>query len=138
VLDWLREKVLAAPVAVPATGTDAGASADGADDGDIPLTRYVLRRQETAAALPGGLSLAGRHFLITDDGLGIAPLVAARLAAHGASSRIIDFAESAVLPTGADDPGVVAGFIHLWSLNPASRVRDVKRFFAVARHSLLS
>ncbi|SEQ05434.1 Acyl transferase domain-containing protein [Solimonas aquatica] len=101
----------------------------------IPLERYVLRRQQVPPAQPSEISLAGKSFLISDDRLGVAPRVAALLAARGARASIVDFPSASALPADLDQ---VDGLIHLWSLNPASRVREVKRFFAVVRESLVN
>ncbi len=100
----------------------------------IPLERYTLRNQPIPAAVPGGISLAGKHFLITDDCLGLAARVAALLQTLGASSHIVEFPGNAALDEPLDQ---VDGLIHLGSLNPGGRVRDVKRFFAVVREALM-
>ncbi|WP_299691095.1 type I polyketide synthase [Hydrocarboniphaga sp.] len=118
-----REHAAAAP---------ATASAAVVED-RIPLERYVLRRQQIRAAMPGDIDLAGKQFLITDDKLGLAPLVAAALQARGALPRIVEFSGSTVV-AGLDQ---VDGLIHLWSLNPDSLVIDVKHFFAMVREALL-
>jgi acyl transferase domain-containing protein/NAD(P)H-dependent flavin oxidoreductase YrpB (nitropropane dioxygenase family)/NAD(P)-dependent dehydrogenase (short-subunit alcohol dehydrogenase family)/acyl carrier protein len=99
----------------------------------IPLERYVLRRQDAPPAVPAGISLAGKRFLISDDRLGLAGRVAALLQARGANAEIVDFPSAVSIPAHLEQ---VDGLIHLWSLNPASRLRDVKRFFAVVRESL--
>jgi NAD(P)-dependent dehydrogenase (short-subunit alcohol dehydrogenase family) len=46
---------------------------------------------------------------------------------------IVDFPSAKALPPDLDQ---FDGLVHLWSLNPSSRLRDVKRLFAVARDSL--
>jgi NAD(P)-dependent dehydrogenase (short-subunit alcohol dehydrogenase family) len=84
--------------------------------------------------VPAGISLAGKHFLITDDCLGLAPRVAALLQGHGASTHTIEFPGNTAVREHLDQ---VDGLIHLGSLNPAGRVRDVKQFFAVVREALL-
>ncbi len=100
----------------------------------IPLERYILRNQPIPAAVPANINLAGKLFLITDDSLGLAPRVAALLQAHGASTHIIEFPGNLAVQEHLDR---VDGLIHLGSLNPAGRVRDVKRLFAVVREALL-
>lgn len=99
-----------------------------------PLRRYVLRQRDAHPAIPGATNLAGRRFLITDDGLGIAQMVGAALEARGALPRIVDFRKLQSAPAAAGRPD---GLIHLWSLNPASHVDDVKPFFSLARDALL-
>ncbi|WP_051361928.1 type I polyketide synthase [Solimonas soli] len=134
-LKTLRAMLAALDAVAPAAGA-AGIAGDVAGDNDaaiIPLERYVMRRQPVAAARPDG-RLDGKSFLISDDRLGLAPLVAARLAALGARASIVDFPSAKALPAGL---GQVDGLVHLWSFNPRSRVRDVKRFFAVVRESLV-
>ena len=44
--------------------------------------------------------------------------------------QVISFSETEPLPP---HPENVDGILHLWSLNPANRVRDVKRFFTFVR-----
>ncbi len=117
----------------PAAATPAAAAAEAAVEPGIPLERYVLRRQDAPPTVPAQISLGGKRFLLSDDRLGLAERVAALLIACGAAVEIVDFPSAKVLPTDLDR---IDGLIHLWSLNPASRLRDVKRFFAVAREAL--
>jgi acyl transferase domain-containing protein/NAD(P)H-dependent flavin oxidoreductase YrpB (nitropropane dioxygenase family)/NAD(P)-dependent dehydrogenase (short-subunit alcohol dehydrogenase family) len=127
----LQSRSNAAPVIATPSPTAATAAADHEA---AALARYVLRRRDAPPLAGSGISPAGKEFLITDDGLGLAPRVAGLLEAQGAAVRIIDFRD---VPADADIADAVDGFIHLWSLNPASRVCDIKRFFAVVRESLL-
>ncbi|PPE72943.1 hypothetical protein C3942_16105 [Solimonas fluminis] len=117
----------------PAAAAQAAAAPESAAAPGIPLERYVLRRQDAPPTVPAQISLTGKHFLLSDDRLGLAERVAALLIARGAAVEIVDFPSAKVLPTDLDR---IDGLIHLWSLNPASRLRDVKRFFAVAREAL--
>jgi acyl transferase domain-containing protein/NAD(P)H-dependent flavin oxidoreductase YrpB (nitropropane dioxygenase family)/acyl carrier protein len=100
-----------------------------------PLRRYVLRQRDAEPVGSGAADLAGLRFLITDDGLGVAPIVAASLEARGARPQVVDFRTLVSLP---DEARRVDGLMHLRSLNPASGVDEVKQFFAVARDSLLA
>jgi acyl transferase domain-containing protein/NAD(P)H-dependent flavin oxidoreductase YrpB (nitropropane dioxygenase family) len=126
-ITWLEQRHPQA-AATPAPAVAPTAKAPG-----IPLERYVLRRQDAPPTVRAGISLAGKQFLISDDGLGLSARVAALLQAQGASTRIVDFPSATAIPAELDQ---IDGLIHLWSLNPASRLRDVKRFFAVVRASL--
>lgn len=129
-IDWMEGQVGGATAPAPIV-SPAPAQAEGPA---WPLRRYVLRERDAGPAVPGAVKLSGRRFLITDDGLGVAQHVAAALVARGALARIVDFRD---LESGSFEPGRVDGLLHLWSLNPASGIDDVKRFFAVARDSLL-
>lgn len=100
----------------------------------IPLQRYVLRCVPAAPLGKSSLDLAGKHFLITDDGLGVAVRLAERLTRLGARTQVIDFLEHARLP---EDLERFDGLIHLFGLNAAARVRDVKRSFRLVRDLLL-
>lgn len=99
----------------------------------LPLKRYLLRVQALPAAVAGHIALDGLLFVITDDGLGLAPRVAQRLQRHGATVRIVAFPDRVAFGDGIDH---VDGLIHLGSLNPAGRVRDVKRLFAMMQEAL--
>ncbi|WP_162932350.1 type I polyketide synthase [Solimonas sp. K1W22B-7] len=123
---WLEQRYPAAtatPAVAASTATEVG----------IPLERYVLRRQDAPPVVPAQINLTGKRFLVSDDRLGLAERVAALLQELGARVEIVDFPSATTLPAELDR---IDGLIHLWSLNPASRLRDVKRFFAVARESL--
>ena len=120
-------------------GTDGAKAATVADalrseSKIVPLSRYVMRSADAPAAIRKNINLAGQQFVITDDGLGLAPAVAALLRQQGATSRIVGFSETDAAPGQLDE---VDGLIHLWTLNPANRVRDVKRFFNVLRQTLV-
>ena len=123
---WLEARH--APVAPPPRPQPTPARTTG-----IPLERYVLRRQDAPPTVPADLDLEGKQFLISDDRLGLAERVASLLHARGATAEIVDFPSATAIPTALDE---IDGLIHLWSLNPNSRARDVKRFFAVVRASL--
>lgn len=126
-ISWLDAHLDPAAANSPAAAPIANAS--------LPLRRYVLRQRDAQPVVRSASDLAGQHFLITDDGLGIAPLLAAALEDLGAYPRVVDFNDFAEAAEPADR---VDGLVHLWSLNPASRVCDVKRFFAIAREALLA
>jgi NAD(P)-dependent dehydrogenase (short-subunit alcohol dehydrogenase family) len=83
--------------------------------------------------VPRATGLAGKKFLITDDGRGIAEELAARIELQGAQARILDFA--AELPTfAALEP--VDGLIHLWGLHAGHCDRDLARFYELLRKML--
>ncbi|TAJ54672.1 MAG: SDR family NAD(P)-dependent oxidoreductase [Nevskiaceae bacterium] len=124
---WLEQRHPQAATPPPAAPVVAPKEAG------IPLERYVLRRQDAPPAVPASFSLSGKKFLISDDRLGLAERVASLLHARGAIAEIVDFPSATAIPAELDQ---IDGLIHLWSLNPSSRLRDVKRFFAVVRASL--
>lgn len=125
---WLEQRVAQPePVAKPLLAASA--------DAVIPLSRYVMRSVDAPPVVRASASLAGKQFVITDDSLGLAPRVADLLRQQGVEVRVINFSESEPIPDNLDQ---IDGLLHLWSLNPANRVRDVKRFFNVVRDSLLN
>ena len=99
----------------------------------IPLERYILRHKRAPLPQLAPDALKGKSFLISDDRLGLAPRVATLLRSRGVQVTIVDFPSARALPSNLDQ---IDGLVHLWSLNPASRLRDVKSLFAVARDSL--
>lgn len=101
----------------------------------IALSRYVMRPVVAPAAVKGRQEFAGKHFLITDDELGVAPRLAERLQKHGATVEVISFSEHAPPLESLDH---VDGLIHLFNLSAIARVRDVKRFFDLVRETLLN
>jgi acyl transferase domain-containing protein/NAD(P)H-dependent flavin oxidoreductase YrpB (nitropropane dioxygenase family)/NAD(P)-dependent dehydrogenase (short-subunit alcohol dehydrogenase family)/acyl carrier protein len=127
-LEQRQAAAAAAPEAVSSSIADAQSKISS-----IPLERYVLRRQDAPPAIPSRLDLSGKQFLISDDGLGLAARFARLLELRGATATIVDFPSATAIPAGIEQ---IDGLIHLWSLNPASRLRDVKRLFAVVRDSL--
>ncbi len=147
IIDWLNAHAAsseAPAVVVAQTPAPAVRAADAEDAADadtaaspapaVPLARYVVRSANAPAAVRGQQTLTGKQFLITDDTRGIAAELARRLESHGAAVRVLDFAETAPLPTGLEN---VDGLVHLHGLNPAATVDDVKRFFNLVRDSLL-
>lgn len=131
--DWLAAHTGATVAEAKPAAT---AAAPEADDmvGPPPLSRYVLHTVAAPDVVSGDHDLAGKRFLITDDGHGIAERLARRLERHSAHVRIIGFGEDEPFP---EDLPQLDGLIHLWVLNPDSRVRDVKRFFDLAREALM-
>ena len=108
-----------------------------AEQSPIVLSRYVLQSviaPQARVGSVGSAAFAGKHFLITDDELGVATRLAARLETHGASAQVISFSEHAALPDSLEE---VDGLIHLFGLNSIARVRDAKRFFNLVRDTLL-
>ena len=124
---WLEQRY-AAPAA------SAASPSVQAQGPSIPLERYLLRRKSAPLPQLASDALRGKKFLISDDRLGLAPRVSALLQARGVDVTIIDFPSAKALPADLDQ---IDGLVHLWSLNPASRLRDVKSLFAVARASLM-
>jgi acyl transferase domain-containing protein/NAD(P)H-dependent flavin oxidoreductase YrpB (nitropropane dioxygenase family)/NAD(P)-dependent dehydrogenase (short-subunit alcohol dehydrogenase family) len=127
-IEWLEREAQPVPTATVHMVEDDGAAS-------IPLSRYVMRIIDAPATRNAGTDFSGKKFVITDDSLGLAPRVAELLRRLGADVRVISFSEEAPLPGGLD---AIDGLVHLWSLNPANRVRDVKRFFQVVRESVLN
>jgi acyl transferase domain-containing protein/NAD(P)H-dependent flavin oxidoreductase YrpB (nitropropane dioxygenase family)/NAD(P)-dependent dehydrogenase (short-subunit alcohol dehydrogenase family)/acyl carrier protein len=98
------------------------------------IARFQLRSISLDMPAPRATGLAGRKFLITDDGRGIARELAARIELRGAQARLLDFA--ADLPTlGALEP--VDGLIHLWGLHADHCDRDLARFYELLRTMLV-
>lgn len=124
---WLEQRYAAAAEPLSTVNVPAEASSG------IPLERYILRLKGAPLPRLSSDALKGKNFLISDDRLGLAPRVAALLQSHGVQVTIVDFPSAKALPANLDQ---IDGLVHLWSLNPASRLRDVKRLFAVARDAL--
>lgn len=139
IVSWLQASLgegavdQGALAAVPLAETDVLPDHDA--DGAIALARYVMRPVVAPAAVRGRQKFAGKHFLITDDELGVAPRLAERLQEHGASVEVISFSEHAPPPESLDH---VDGLIHLFNLSAIARVRDIKRFFDLVRETLLN
>jgi len=126
-LGWLSGHAAPAATTAARTGTEAET------DHDLALARYVLRTVDAPSVVPGQNRFNGKRFLITDDSLGVATKLATLMEAHGASVRVINFSEAEPVPENLEH---VDALVHLWSLNPANRVRDVKRFFTLVRETL--
>ncbi|TXI84393.1 MAG: SDR family NAD(P)-dependent oxidoreductase, partial [Cupriavidus sp.] len=124
---WLEQRYAAPAEPLSTVNTPSDASSG------IPLERYILRHKNAPLPRLASDALKGKNFLISDDRLGLAPRVAALLQARGVHVTIVDFPSAKALPANLDQ---IDGLVHLWSLNPASRLRDVKRLFAVARDAL--
>lgn len=119
---------------IPADVSTSGTSADDDDAAeDIPLSRFVIDVVESPDVIVSSRDIFGKLFILTDDGIGIARALAARLRARGANVHLINFAEDQPLPPLEQ----VDGLIHLWALHARHRVRDVKRFFNLVRETLL-
>jgi acyl transferase domain-containing protein/NAD(P)H-dependent flavin oxidoreductase YrpB (nitropropane dioxygenase family) len=130
VIDSLRATTRARqPEAVPYAETH-GASAAPAPGA---MARFHLRSVAIDMPAPRAAGLAGRKFLITDDGRGIAQELAARIESRGGQVRLLDFA--ADLPD-LDALEPVDGIIHLWSLHAGHCDRDVARFYELLRRML--
>ena len=134
VIELLNQAVPATQAQPAPTAAAPTAQLTPDPDAGIPLERYLLRPLPAPPARAGDIDLTDKQFLITDDKLGIAPKLAARLQARGAKTRIVEFSASHA-ESGLKD---VDGLIHLWSLNPDSLVIEVKHFFALAREALLN
>lgn len=132
IIDWLNDNAVGA---VQATETlpNAPSISTAGDDKQISLSRYIVKNSGAPQVIGGRNQFSGKRFLITDDELGVAEKLATRLETYGASVRVIGFAENAPMP---EDLAQVDGLIHLFGLNPLSRVRDVKRFFGLLRETL--
>lgn len=141
IIDWLKtnsaDGVDKKAVSASAGSLEKSSSIPDESSGNaqaIALSRYVMKTMEAPEAIRGQNEFSGKHFLITDDELGIAEKLATRLEVYGASVRVISFSEHAELPKDLEH---VDGLIHLFGLNPVARVRDVKRLFNLVRDTLL-
>lgn len=126
--DWLQSHV-GGKTASPAVHAELVEE----DIDPLSLARYVLRTVPAPRVVAGENRFHGKRFLITDDSLGVASTLASMMEAHGAVVHLLNFSEAEPLPP---HPEEVDGLIHLWSLNPANRVRDVKRFFSLIRETI--
>lgn len=135
-VDWLQQSETAEAdkpsTASPLTGDEP--AAESAEERKIALSRYVMKATDADDAIKGEMAFSNKRFVITDDALGIAPLLKTALQLQGAEVDILDFSESVFQ---VENTGVIDGLIHLASLNPNARVRDVKRFFNLVRQCLL-
>ena len=129
-IGWLEREAQPVPSATVGVEEEAEEASVG-----IPLTRYVMRIIDAPPARRTRTSFSGKKFVVTDDGLGIAPRVAELIRQQGAEVSLISFSETSPLPP---DVRNIDGLVHLWSLHPEHRVRDVKRFFKVVRESVLN
>ncbi|CAM2068494.1 SDR family NAD(P)-dependent oxidoreductase [Sulfidibacter corallicola] len=135
---WLEER------AGQDTG-DAGEPHSGSLEGPIPssamrdaatraeMSRYLLAVDEVPEVVQGDHRLDGKHFLITDDTLGLAPILGDRLVRHGAEVRIITLGEKVPASFGRVD-----GLIHLAGLAPDAFVTDIKQCFELIRTLLIN
>lgn len=111
------------PVDEPAARGLPPAEDDGATAAE-PLSRFRFELRPLAPATVNGTGLAGRTFVLTDDGGGVAAALAVRLEAAGATVR---FAEEDERMDGAD------GLVHLAPLSPLSGPADVKALYRLCR-----
>lgn len=130
-VDWLQGQAVA-------DGGESIAEVVADDDEDtadrIALSRYVMKVTQADGAVKGTMAFKDKRFLITDDSLGIATQLKQLLDLHGAEVEILDFGENTF---SLEKTGAIDGLIHLASLNPEARVRDVKRLFNLVRQCLL-
>ncbi len=136
IVDWLHNQSAAdddtdnEPAAPePAPEPDVEESLPAAPE----LSRYVMKVAPAGEVVRADLELKDKQFLITDDKIGIAPLLKTLLEQHSASVEIIDVRQSSAEPVTHS----IDGLIHLASLNPDARVADVKHFFNLARDCLM-
>ncbi len=104
----------AGPVAGPDTGPVGGAELTRPAAAPVPLTRLLV---EVAAVEPPATrdpaeALAGRQFVVVDDGLGVAVALAAALEAQGAEVRTVH-------PDRLADAAGCDGVVDLSALRPA-------------------
>jgi acyl transferase domain-containing protein/NAD(P)H-dependent flavin oxidoreductase YrpB (nitropropane dioxygenase family)/NAD(P)-dependent dehydrogenase (short-subunit alcohol dehydrogenase family)/acyl carrier protein len=129
VIDSLRATARARE---PASAPYAEAQGTSAVSGTI--ARFQMRSVAIDLPTPRAAGLAGKKFLITDDGRGIAKELAARIELRGAQVHLLDFA--------AEQPAFDAlepadGLIHLWSLHAGHCDRDLARFYELLRRMLV-
>jgi NAD(P)-dependent dehydrogenase (short-subunit alcohol dehydrogenase family)/acyl carrier protein len=124
-MSWLEQRAGATPAATAVKLAQPVAAAPPS-----ALARYVTRWGPEAAARPDAAALAQKSYLITEDGLGVAAALAARLAAHGALPRVASLAEVRAQP-----PEVWAthGLIHL----ACPGADDAKTLFPLLRDALM-
>lgn len=120
-----------APVAV----APAEEANDDAIGDDIPFERYVMRTRSIEEAATR-LNIQGKNVVLIPDSLGVAPVVAEQLKALGAKARVICFrSEREALNQALEHTDAL---IHLWGIDPASRMDDTRAFFEVARTAVLN
>jgi NAD(P)-dependent dehydrogenase (short-subunit alcohol dehydrogenase family)/acyl carrier protein len=119
----------------PASCPAAPAAVEGDAPATIPLCRYVLRTRVQAAVRRGNIDLAGKRFLLTDDGRNVAPKIAARLAAHGATAEIIAWPEAGALML---EQNQADGLIHLANLYAPPDADAAKNLFPLMRTMLMA
>lgn len=110
-------------------GNGAGARSNGSGDGDA-ATGLERFRLEVRPAPPSGrdrLDVDGVTFALTDDGRGVAPVLAERLKERGASVRILEEGDS---PAGVD------GLVHLAPLAGEGGPEAVKELFSLTRSAV--
>ncbi len=101
----------------------------------IPFERYVLRSREIPETRDR-LNLTGQFVCLTRDTLGVSDVLADLLKAQGAFVDSVYFQDGPNVLTSAAIKAEV--LVHLWSIDPASRIADVKAFFTMARAAVLA
>jgi acyl transferase domain-containing protein/NAD(P)H-dependent flavin oxidoreductase YrpB (nitropropane dioxygenase family) len=124
-MSWVEQRAGPLPAA-----TSMPPAAPAADAAPARLTRYVTRWGPEAAEARDAGGLAQEGVLITEDGLGVAAALAARLAAHGALPRVATLAE---IRTQPPEMWATHGLIHL--AGPGAG--DAKTLFPLLRDALL-
>ncbi|MEZ5782455.1 MAG: SDR family NAD(P)-dependent oxidoreductase [Rhizobiaceae bacterium] len=94
------------------------------------LQRYVFRQNSRMPKTRRASVLTGHRFLITDDGMGVAPALAASLRTSGATAEVVGIEE---LASSDFSFGQSDCLVHLWPLNPECRASDLKSFFPIVR-----
>lgn len=101
----------------------------------VPFERYVLRSREIPEALEY-IDLTGQFVCMTRDTLGVSDVLGDLLKAQGAFVDSVHFQSD---PTSLTNAAIKAEvLVHLWSLDPASSIADVKTFFTMARAAVLA
>ena len=123
ILEWLDGHATDDEPA-PSNDSEGGEAADDLGD-PVDLRRFVLEVQQAPAVVTNGISLEGRSFALTDDGLGVALELQQRLRDSGARAEILE--------PGDHDPGPVDGLVHLAMLSPQTGPEDVRALFQLAK-----
>jgi acyl transferase domain-containing protein/NAD(P)H-dependent flavin oxidoreductase YrpB (nitropropane dioxygenase family)/acyl carrier protein len=130
VIDSLQATMRASePATVPSPEAARGPSV-------VPgaIARFKLRSLTIGMPASRAAGLAGKRFLITEDGRGIAGELAARLELRGAQVALLDFAGDLPAP---GEFASVDGLIHLGSLHAGHCDRDLARFYDLLRRMLM-
>ncbi|BET26629.1 acyl transferase domain-containing protein [Limnobacter thiooxidans] len=121
----------------PSLASQAAAKAVNVEveEQNIPFERYVLRSREIPETRER-INLTGQFVCLTRDTLGVSDVLADLLKAQGAFVDSVYFQDGPHVLTSAAIKAEV--LVHLWSIDPASRIADVKAFFTMARAAVLA
>jgi NAD(P)-dependent dehydrogenase (short-subunit alcohol dehydrogenase family)/acyl carrier protein len=128
ITQWLQKALQVLPAPAPSEPAAVETSTETPGDKTPPpvsdLRRFVFTVERTPAAHVNGLNLKGRHFLITEDALGVAGSLRTLLEAKGA---LVETTSNA--PADQKSPDV----IHLASLSAAPSDASLELLFHLSR-----